>query len=233
MMRVLTLFEVQEYFEDYNAANSPSKITNAQSTGLAYDLTKRMRGQNHFKRGLAAMECIEPRTLLWFGMAALYALSSFHLGKDNGIEGIALLFMIGSAFWIGQSYAYSKTATGLIALCSLTLLASGIYVLETPLTENMYQLIINGILSNPSRVMLIALIAYSAGVLCHALIENPHQSILVISGFTLLSAISFSYIALEASTQNMALWLPAWSLFSLIWIRAYKAPQKRYTLYPC
>ncbi len=233
MMRVLSLFEVQEYFENYNDANAASKTDNNQSTGLAYDLTKRMRGQNHFKRGLAAMECIDARTLLWFGMASLYALSSFYFGKASGIESIALLFMIGAAFWLGQSYAYSRTASYTIVILTLCLLVYTLTTSNIPIPANLYQNAVATILSNPAIIMLIALIAYSMGVMFHALFENARQTFLTLSGIGILVGLSIIYIVQAPSIENMAIWLPAWSLFSLIWIRAYKAPQKRYTLYPC
>lgn len=233
MMRVLSLFEVQEYFESYNNANPASKTNNNKAAGLAYDLTKRMHGQNHFKRGLAAMECIDARTLLWFGMASLYALSSFYFGKTNGIESIALLFMIGAAFWLSQSYAYSRTAAYIITALCLSLLSYALMTSNVQIPENIYQAAVNTIISNPASIMLIALIAYSAGVMFHALVENARQAILILSGICLLASLSIAYISLGTASQNMAIWLPAWSLFSLIWIRAYKAPQKRYTLYPC
>lgn len=233
MMRVLSLFEVQEYFENYNKAEQASKLNSNQATGLAYDLAKRMSGKNYFKRGLAAMECIEARTLLWFAMAGLYALSSCYFGKENNIESIAYLFMIAAAFWLGQSYAYSNTSTYTITAACFALLAYGIITLNPTISPNLYDIAAQQVISNPALIMLIALIAYSAGVIVHSLVENPRQSILAISGLLILSCISALYSTLEVTPKNMAIWLPAWSLFSLIWIRAYKAPQKRYTLYPC
>lgn len=233
MMRVLSLFEVQEYFEDYTTDNKASKTNNTQSTGLAYDLTRRMRGHNHFKRGLAAMECIEPRTLLWFGIAGLYIIATLYFGQDDNITQIALLFMIGAAFWMGQSYAYSLTATRLISGICIALLTGASLTLNPEISHNTIHLALSNIISNPALIMLIALIAYSAGVLIHALVENPRQSALVITGMLILGIFSFCYIAFEPSTNNIPLWLPGWALFSLIWIRVLTAPQKRYTLYPC
>lgn len=233
MMRTLSLFEVHEYFENRKAPDNASKQNNNQATGLAYDLAKRMNGNNYFKRGLAALECIDPRTLLWFAMAGLYTVSSFYFNHGNNIETIAYLFMIGAAFWLGQSYAYSNAATYIIAVVCTALLTYAFITLNPTISVNIIAVASQEIITNPALIMLIALMAYSAGVLMHALIENPRQSALTLTGIAILLTLSALYFSLDSNPKNIALWLPAWSLFSLIWIRAYKAPKKRYTLYPC
>lgn len=234
LMRVLTLFEVNEYFENTKTTSKQvSKHTNNQTTPLAYDLTKRMKGKNYFKHGLAAMECVEPRTLLWFTMAALYAVSSFYFNDQINIEDISLLFMIGAVFWLGQSYGFSRSATYVISSISLTATLYALASLSPVITTNILQAAIEQVITKPSVIMLIALVAYSIGVLIHALVENPRQSGVSLLGLLLLVTLTILYFALPPNHENIALWLPLWSLFSLTWIRAYKAPKTRYTLYPC
>ncbi len=238
MMRALALHEVGEYFERAAPKTTTSKISNTQSAPLAYDLTKRMAGNSHFKRGLAALECLDARTLLWFGLAALYAVCAFYLAENGtskaiSYQDLSLFFIIGAAFWIGQSYAYSASASKLLGSSCAALFLGALYLLMPGDSANLYMTLLNKILSDPSFIMLGALIAYTLGVLTHALINKPRKAPLVITGFALLAAMSYAHLTLPTSTQNLALWVPGWALFALIWIRAYTNTEKRYTLYPC
>lgn len=240
LTRTLSLYEVDEHYDHITHNSEISKIDNNQGAALAYDLTHRMQGHDYFNHGKAALACVEDRTLMWFALAGLYILSNFLLAETAIIpaptlEQIPLLFMIGATFWIGQSYAHSNTATSILGINALFLLLYGLSTtgLNTTETANITQLLTQHITTNPSNVMLLALIAYSAGVIIHAIIYNPHQTGIALFALATLLSLSMIYLITPTSKINTGLWIPFWTLFSLLWIRVYKTSKVRYVLYAC
>lgn len=237
LLRVLSLFEVSEYYDSFGGVRGASKNNNAQRAALAHDLSRRMTGQNHFRRGLCALSALQNRTRIWLVIAMVYSLAtiivmSTEIAPVHLIENIALLFMIGAAFWAGQSYAYSDTACRYMTLMfgllfALTLLHFVPDHLTTFRTMSWEQIHI-ATLKNP---LYIVLIGYSGLSLLYMMIRGGVYTLYSLSGLFLLCLLSLFGIVLSLSADSAALWMSGWALISIVWIRAHNGRRKRYILY--
>ena len=234
-LRTLSFYEINSAFTPYAAGASKS----GNNSALPHDLTKRMQGKNNFKRGLFAMHAIHERTILWFVLAALYVGYHIYLLQNKMsssviIENLSVFFIIGAGFWAGQTYAYSdRASTILISVCSILLgLAFFTIMLQapTPSPITLGSVIYYG---NHATPLLAALITYSAVILLYSCIHGLNYSLNAFIGLMLISLLVICAFMFEPSSQNIALWIAGWSLFSIFWIRSYCHKSKNYTLYQC
>lgn len=240
-MRTLSLYEVSERFAPFAKTSGASKNTNNKSSALPHDLMHRMSGQNHMSRGLFAMNATHERTSLWFvlGLAYVaYHLYLSHHAMSMGIlaQNLSIFFMIGAAFWAGQTYAYSnKASTLLIVVCSF-LFGLTLFTICSDTTEHIYNaLTLSSLLSYGSNAspLLAALILYSAIILLYSCTYGLSYSINACIGLILISLLVICGVTFEQTSQNIALWISGWSLFSVFWIRSYSHTRKVYALYQC
>lgn len=240
-MRTLSLYEVSERFAPFAKTSGASKNTNKKSSALPHDLMHRMSGQNHMNRGLFAMNATHERTSLWFvlGLAYVaYHLYLSHHAMSMGIlaQNLSIFFMIGAAFWAGQTYAYSNKASKLlIVVCSL-LFGLTFFTISGDTTQHIYNaLTLSNLLSYGSNAspLLAALILYSAIILLYSCTYGLSYSINACIGLILISLLVICGVTFEQTSQNIALWISGWSLFSVFWIRSYSHTRKVYALYQC
>lgn len=222
IMRALSLYEVSEHFHLFASHASSSKETNHRASSLAHDLNKRRSAHNHMKRGLCALNSIKTKSFLWLGLGIFYC--AFYASWNYGvmhlhdiITHICIAFIIGSSFWCGQTYAYSNQASRLIIrivsiLFSITLIAN-FSSFDTTLTFDQTQLVLS------------ILLAYSGLCMLYALKNNADKKLNALLGIALISALTFY--------SSYPLWVCGLSLFSIVWIRAYKNTNKSYILYQC
>lgn len=241
-MRTLSLYEVSERFAPFAKTSGASKNTNRKSSALPHDLMHRMSGQNHMSRGLFAMNATHERTGLWFVLGLAYVAYHLYLSKyampiDILVQNLSIFFMIGAAFWAGQTYAYSHTASKLlIVVCSL-LFGLTLFTISDATTHHIYNtLTLSNLISysnDASTPLLAALILYSAIILLYSCTYGLSYSINACIGLILISLLVICGVTFEQTSQNIALWISGWSLLSVFWIRSYSHTRKVYALYQC
>ncbi len=238
-MRTLSLYEISEHFSHKTSSSIISK--NNHNSALPYDLTSRMSGQNNFKRGIFAMRSMHIKTLCWFAIGLIYMAYSFYLSRGTMphsliLQNLSILFMIGAGFWAGQTYAYSDHASKLLILVFTCLLSITIFKMSGSLIiENFEIFTIDGLTSinNNAMPILLALIAYSAAILCYSAMRDLTSSINAALGLTIILLLTICGLSLEPSPQTLSLWLSGWSLLSIFWVRSSRHTEKSYAIYQC
>ncbi len=221
-MRTLSLYEVSEHFQLFTNSKRASKFTNNSTSSLAQDLSKRKMAHNHMRRGHNALDSIKVKSFLWVIIGVVYCASyTVWNAYSNSIYDIAshicLVFIVGTSFWCGQTYAYSNQASRIILRVVSTLFF--ITLITNPSSFNAassYDL---------TELILAALIIYSGACMLYALKNNAAKKINAVIGITILTIISLY--------SSYPLWMCGLSLFSIFWIRSFKNTQKSYVLYQC
>ncbi len=229
-MRILSLYEVSEHFASFTQ-KSYSKVSNGCGSALAHDLLHRMSGENHMKRGLFAMHAIEGRSLLWFALAFMYVAYNFYLSQGlvsqiTLVQDISIFFMIGAAFWAGQTYSYSDYASKLLFVIFLALLGISLFN------------IIGSINFTDINISysdgFIFLIAYCIIALFYSFAKGGVYIGNAFMGLLLLVVMGGVGGGFEVgSPQSIAFWISGWSLFSVFWVRSHCRTHKKYVLYQC
>tara|TARA_R110001592_G_scaffold29350_10_gene106634 strand:+ start:2364 stop:3230 length:867 start_codon:yes stop_codon:yes gene_type:complete len=240
-LRTLTLYEMSEHYEAYAKNDVVSKNHNGQASALAYDLMHRMSAGRNMKRGMLALYCLHDRTILWFVLALFYTAFQLHIStpvvsKVALMETMCTLFMIGAAFWAGQSYAYSAKISRMLAGLFTALLCLSLVTLHSGLSLNaLYPALSDTSLidiGNPNTI-LVLLALYSTAILLFALVQKNRSTGNILVGIALVVLLTVCHIILEPSREATALWISGWGLFSIFWIRAYGTREKKYVLYQC
>lgn len=240
-MRTLSLYEVSEHFLPFAKTEGASKGTSKRNATLSHDLMHRMNGNSNMKRGLFAMHAMHERTMLWFTLALFYVAYhlylSMHLISDTLlIQSLSIFFIIGAAFWSGQTYAYSHNASKLLLLVCSALFGLTIFTLNGSATTDLANAFtLTHLLSygNAASPMLAALIAYSAAILLYSCASGRTYSINALFGLMIVGFLVIYGMTHTPSSQTIALWISGWSLFSIFWIRSYCHTRKSYALYQC
>ncbi|PCJ97817.1 MAG: hypothetical protein COA45_09015 [Zetaproteobacteria bacterium] len=240
-MRTLSLYEVSERFTSFAKTSGASKNSNRNSSALPHDLMHRMSGQNHMKRGLFAMNATHERTSLWFVLGLTYVAYHLYLSQQvmptaTLVQNLSIFFMIGAAFWAGQTYAYSNQASKLLILVGSILLGLTLWIINGATISHIYgALTLSNLISygNNASPLLAALILYSAIILLYSCSYGLTYSINACIGLILISLLVICGVTFEQTSQNIALWISGWSLFSVFWIRSYSHTRKIYALYQC
>ncbi len=241
LMRTLSLYEVNEHFIPFSNAAGASKDTTPNHAALPHDLLRRMNGKENLKRGLYALTALHGRTILWFILAISYTAYNLYLAQNALpqsviIQNLSLSFMIGAAFWAGQTYAYSNRASKLLLLTFGILFGLTLFKISTinPLhsdkiltLQNLYHQ------EHTAFLILSALILYSAAILLYSLTRGLSYVPHAITGLILISLMVFYGLTSEPTPQTISLWISGWSLFSVFWIKSYCRTHKSYTLYQC
>ncbi len=243
LMRCLSLYEVSELFPAH-IQKRPSKNTNKDSSALAYDLVSRMDSNNHIKRGKYAMQSIQERTQLWLIIGLAYVAVSLYIEWKNtqilSINTISEIstsvFIIGSAFWAGQTYAYSQSASRIL-LGFLTILLA-ILLLYQPVPFTPHELtqipLTPHMLSNDTaHIPLALLILYSTCIMLYACLKGTRQAAGAIASLCIIGVLCLYTLKIQDTPYIMALWLVGWSIVSIFWIRSFTQRQKSYMLYQC
>lgn len=232
LIRVLSLHELSTCI---NANAFISKKSNHHRASLGYDLSSLLRKSDHLKRGNAALGALHPRTLLWLCMGlcgVLYycATSYTQLQHNHLIENLSLFFIIGLAFWGGQTYAYSNYASRLI-LCVLSILF-GLSLYNITINANLSVTNINIHAVYMQLPFTLTFLTYSIGILCYAFVKkNGSWSNAILGILTLLILAFLSHTTNTGETFKTALWISGSGLFSIFWIRAHGHSRPRYVLY--
>ncbi len=231
LMRVLSLYEVSEHYAPLTLRDA-SKITNQGSSALPYDLSRRMSSHTQFKRGVLALHALDIRTILWFALGVIYLCAHLYIHKDTMspldiAKNVTIFFTIGTAFWAGQSYAASQSASHIMMVVFMALFALSLQKIGILLPENPPKFQDISLLN----ILLMTLMSYSAFVLLMGLRHGFKNVISIITGLMLILLLGLSYMQLDNLMQNTALWLSGWSLFSIFWIQSYSRRRKRYVLY--
>ncbi len=234
LTRILALYEISEYLSP--AKNSGiSKNSNEQSSALAYDLIERMDTRENVRQGLRALACLHERTLGFFILALIYVGFSTTTGdslfsKVTLVQNISSAFIIGAAFWIGQSYATCRRAS--TALC-LTLCALFCLCVFEQSDKIFASLQLNEALMQDSRKLwlLTILISYCITTLLYAYTRGFRFFIHATAGLVMILLLSSLYVFSQPSLEMTALWISGWALFSVFWIKSHTTPKQTYVLY--
>ncbi len=241
-VRALSLYEINAYYDTYSKQNTAiSKEHNAQSSALAHDLTRRMTSNTNIRQGIRALYCMHERTILWFALALGYTAYTLHINapvmsRNALMEVVCTLFMIGTIFWGGQSYAHNDKAHKLMLLVFTTAICISLYFLLPDMSFAYFPELISSFLitsETSPQIFLVLLALYSIVILIYALTQRDKASLSALGGITLITLLGVSYIVIEPSRATTALWISGWGLFSIFWIRAYQPVNKRYVLYQC
>ena len=200
-----------------------------------------MHTNTQTQKGHRALYCLDERTILWFVLGLVYMtyhlhVSSFFISEKALMEIMCVFFMIGATFWAGQSYGYNAYVSKLLTTFF------GIFVAISLYTLNAHEVLLHAyqnynflpsISLDVSLGILATLLLYCILALLYALTEGTKTLASVVPGLLVLSLLSVCYLTLEPSSKNYALWISGWGLFSVFWIRSYKAESKKYVLYQC
>jgi hypothetical protein len=238
--RALSLYEINAYYNTYTRQSTIiSKEHNAQSSALAHDLMRRMTSGINMKQGIRALYCMHERTILWFALALGYTAYTLHvsapmMSRNALMEVICTLFMIGAAFWGGQSYAHDNKAYKLMLLVFTTAFGISLYYLSANIiTADLPQALSALSMANgvTPQTFLILLAIYSGVIMIYALLQRNKATLSAIAGITLIALLVICHVSLEPSQATTALWISGWGLFSLFWTRAFQPISRRYVLY--
>ncbi len=234
LMRTLSLYEIEEHANPLSDNIGASKANNSNTADLPHDLLKKMSNKNHLKRGVLAMNSLNIRTTLWFAIAIIFL--SYHIVTLQSsqplnilIQDITGFFIIGAAFWTGQTYAYSNQASKLMLLTFGILLCITILKLNINIDTSFifeYSAIIK---NQPLSILAI----YSAAIFIYAFASGLTYGINAFIGLAMLTLLSICTVNIEAEPQYIALWIIGWSIISIFWVRSYSQVRRKYTLYQC
>lgn len=239
-MRTLSLYEVSERIAYFNKTGDASK--NRKTSALPHDLLHLMSGKNHMKRGMFAMNATHERTGLWLVLGMVYATYTLYLSKytmpiEILIQNFSIFFMIGSAFWAGQTYAYSNKASKVIVLVCGILFGLALLTIDGTKSDNIGNTLslinLTYYINDTSAILLSSLIIYSAIVFIYSCKYGLNHSINACTGLVVISLLVVCNVTFEHTSQNIAIWISGWSLISVFWIRSYSHRQRIYTLYQC
>ncbi len=239
-MRTLSLYEVTEHNSYFTKDKEASK--NHKNSALPHDLLHLMNGKNHMKRGMFAMNATHERTVLWLVLGSIYSIYTLYISKNTSpvdiiIQNLSILFMTGSAFWAGQTYAYSdKASKAIISICGF-LFALTIFTVNDVNTANILDQVVlidlTYYMGNTSTILLSSIILYSAIVFLYSFKYGLSNIINACIGLSVIILLVISNNSFEHTPNNIATWISGWSLISVFWIRAYSNKRKIYTLYQC
>ncbi len=239
LMRTLSLYEVEEHAEPLTSNIGSSKSGNKNSSALAHDLLKTMKNKTHLKRGIWAMSSLNIRTIIWFIIAITYLcyriITQYNYISVNILtQDIAGFFIIGAAFWIAQTYAYSNQASKLMLTAFGLLLCITILKTNTNLNVNTEILFeYSHIIKNWGSVILAILAIYSAAIFIYPIIKRSSNTLGSFIGLIIITLLTICSLNLEATLQNTPIWLLGWSIISIFWVRSYSQSRIKYTLYQC
>ncbi len=239
LVRVLSFYEIGAYFIPFMQVNSPSKNHNASA--LAHDLKQKMNATANLKRGIFDMNAMHERTMLWFVLALVYV--CYHLYSlyyaytlDMLLQNICVFFMIGAAFWCGQTYSNSKSASTLLigVFCGLFMLA--LYKVSNGFSFDYTDTFLRSFTyyyDNSALPLLAALIGYSVVILVHSCFYGGQYRMNALMGLCVLSLLILCGLTFTPGTEMVAFWISGWSLFSVFWMKSYCQSYRRYALYQC
>ena len=240
-MRTLSLYEVSEHFLPFTNTGKASKNSNQSSSALPHDLMRRMSGRNNLKRGIFAMRSMQSSTLLWFVLGIAYVAYNMYLSQSSEphnltIKNLSVLFIIGAAFWSGQTYAYSDHASKLLIFIFASLFIVTLFKINGAIDVQVFNnLTIDSLpsIKTSALPLLAILMAYSAVMLCYSALNDIKHGINSALGITLIALLIVCGLSFETNPQAASLWVSGWSLLSIFWVRSSKHTQKSYTLYQC
>lgn len=235
-MRALSLLEVTTHNAPLRTANLPSRTDMMRPSSLPADLIKRINGKENLGRAQLAFLALSPRSLIWLMLAVLYALGDLYFSLHSQsfdpatyIRNISILFILGAAFWSGQTYA-THIALGYVMF--------GVFVSALMIVA--FNGAFDGVtLERFSNIMpvvdqktLIAapLFLYCAALLLPSLLKDKEHCVNALAGIFLLCFIGFVALTLPAPNVKYALLVCGWGLFSMFWIRAASTVKKTYRL---
>lgn len=239
-MRTLSLYEISAHVSYFTKTGEASK--NRKNSALPHDLLHIMSGKNHIRRGMFAMKSTHERTGMWLILGIAYVTYTLYLSKhtvpiDILIQNLSIFFMIGSAFWAGQTYAYSNNASKIIILVCGILFSLTLFTSNGAKIDNIYNALslvnLQYYIDDTSTILLSALIIYSAIVFIYSCKYGLRHSINACIGLIVIGMLVICNASFEQTSQNIAIWISGWSLISVFWIRSYSHRQKVYTLYQC
>lgn len=236
LLRTLTLYEISEYSAPLKQHRT-SKYNNESAAKLPLDLKTRLGSNENLKRGLQSLCAVKLRSIIWLSLGLLYAISYLYWNKQslNAIEAVqnaSTLFMIGGAFWAGQSYA-SSTKTAHIMMITFTFLLILSVANTTSFSAQSLYAYLPDLLGNNSALALAILSTYSCIMLFYSLKQNINNTGHALTGLSIIGFLALTYLSHEVTTNMNALWISGWALFSIFWVRTYKRGHKSYVLYQC
>lgn len=235
-MRALSLLEVTTHNAPLLTANLPSRTDIALPSSLPVDLIKRINGKENLSQAQHAFLALAPRSLIWLALAALYALGDLYFSLHSNtfelaayIRNLSILFILGAAFWSGQTYATHITLG---------------YVMFSVFVSTLMIVVFNGAfdgvtiekfanlmpLVDQKTLIAAPLFLYCAALLLPSLLKDKEHSVNALAGIFLLGFIGFVALALPTLNVKYALLVCGWGLFSMFWIRAASTLKKTYRL---
>ncbi len=236
LIRTLTLYEVSEHTAALTTTKT-SKQNNHNTSDLSHDLSRHMSNKTNLKSGKKALCAVKKRSIIWLIFGALYGASHLYwnqstLNIEQASQHISILFMIGAAFWAGQSYAHSTNASqAMMGIFSVLFIIS--IIKTTSFTPHMLYSHLPYVINNNATFILAMLLCYSAIMLFYSLRSDKNNTGYALTGLSIIGFLSLSYLSHEQSINLNALWISGWALFSVFWIRTYKRTQTKYILYQC
>ncbi len=240
LIRILSLYEVSEHIPAKQNVKEISKRTNHLTSALPYDLTARMNNTKYFKRGETALKSLDLRSIIWLLIASIYVIYNIHLHSaglpaTQIIQDISVFFIIGAAFWNGQSYAYGARSGNALILLFIALLGTSAYTTGIHHIDFSETAIRNNILSlsqNLSLFVLSFLAIYCIITSLYAGLSSIKKLPIALVSAALMLCMATIYIAAPLSTTT-GLWVSCWGLFSLLWVKCFTHSKKKYVLYQC
>lgn len=241
-MRALSMLEATNYQAPLKTSGRASNNTMLLPSSLPTDLMKRMNGRDNLKRADNAMNlALGGHTTFWLGLAALYGACEIYLGLHNispststlGLQQkIAILFMIGAAFWAGQSYTENATITKImVALFTILLLTSTTFAFHGHIASLLTTV------QNPEQIKIglpvligMPLFFYSLTMILPAFVKGKAYALPALAALALLSLMALAALSLPHETPRVAFWIAAWSLFSILCARSIRQRRKVYRL---
>lgn len=233
-MRALSLLEATTHSTPLQPIKGASKLTFYTPSNLPSDLENRLNSKDTLRNIDFSLNILNTRNLLWLALAMIYFLCDIYLNIHgispsaynlNAGQKIATLFILGAAFWIGQTYA-QNTSVGYFLL----------WIFAAALGGN----ILNGSVSFlditiPQSLPISALIGlpillYSFIMLIPSFNKPRPYAINAFFGLiTLILLLSLLLIS-KAHTAHFSIFITGLALFSFFWIRSYTITKRKYTL---
>ena len=240
LIRILSLYEVNEHIPKRQNNKQISKQTNHLPSALAYDLTTRMNKSSYSRHGEFALKSFNLRNMTWFIIAGIYALyniqiNSAHIHYIETINHICTFFIIGAAFWAGQTYAYNKQASRALLGIFMLLIGISTYINDIHHIQFSEAIIKNNILGlsqNLSIFILLFLAVYCVITSLYAGLSSFKKLPIALLCSSLIILMATLYISTPLPA-SIPLWLSFWGLFSVLWVRCFAQSKKHYVLYQC
>ena len=238
LIRIVSLYEINKFFVRY--IQSEDRVE--ASAILPNNLIRHKDNRKRLKEGNLAICAMHERTVLWLILGLAYAGYHFYLlhntiSQSVLIKDLAVFFIVGAVFWMGQTYAQSSHASKFLffvfSLCfGFTLFRiDGVVADNVPKTLMLLSL---SSLRESALPILSILMIYSAITLFHSFRQSVWHNINIILGLGLICSVVTYSVFFTLSAQDVtALWVSGLSLFSVFWINAYHIRHRRYILYQC